>query len=115
MAEEVANAATAIPKAILGAMLINGLVGFVMLVSSARSRARVRLLIIGLGHNSVLPGRYGLGPQHQDRLSVHPDLSEQCAECWRDGRHDGNCDCGDDCLLEWYYDDRVQNDLVFRP
>ncbi|GIZ43014.1 hypothetical protein CKM354_000626000 [Cercospora kikuchii] len=33
MAEEVANAATAIPKAILGAMLINGLVGFVMLVT----------------------------------------------------------------------------------
>ncbi|KAF2207634.1 hypothetical protein CERZMDRAFT_50718 [Cercospora zeae-maydis SCOH1-5] len=33
MAEEVANATTAIPKAILGAMLINGVVGFVMLVT----------------------------------------------------------------------------------
>lgn len=49
MAEEVANAALNIPRAILGAMLINGAVGFIMMVRTRESRAiqyRVILILI---------------------------------------------------------------------
>lgn len=59
LAEEVSNAALNIPRAILGAMLINGAVGFVMMVCRIDVVNRVRdRADANTDHDPVLSGRH---------------------------------------------------------
>lgn len=67
LAEEVSNAARNIPKAIIGAMLINGAVGFVMMVRLAVTWVfrRALILIFDVDHDSLLPRRHRQRAQYR--------------------------------------------------